>query len=189
MSEATITTDELRRRLVRAGQLAPDDPESPRGTDVSPTPDAIISVAWHLDPTLRPEYRHRYFVCRLKSDDNPVPALEGDPAFALPAPFRQAAGETPTGDSFLGGPVRWLLRRLARFDSVLLWPAGEDPVSGAAFLRAGLLEAYTSESGCLRTHRAWRTSGPSSSTRGASPTPGCSGRPRSASRSRSSTST
>lgn len=141
MPGPTITTDELRSRLLRAGQLAPeDDAEGSRGTDVWPTPETIVTVGWSLDPTLRPEYRRRYFVCRLTSGDDPSPALEDDPAFAPPGPFREAAAAGPAGDAFLAGPVRWLLRRIARFDALLFWPASLE--EGPAFLQPGLLEEF-----------------------------------------------
>ena len=138
MAELTITTAELRHRLIRAGHFAPD--ETAGGTDVWPSPETIVTVGTGCDATLLPAYRHRYFACYLKSEANPVPALQDEPAFALPAPLQEAAKESPAEDPFLGGPFRWLLRRIARFHSLLLWPAWPESDSGGAFAQDGLLD-------------------------------------------------
>jgi hypothetical protein len=140
MNGATITVDDLRNRLVRAGHRVPEEEGTPRGTDVCPGPETYVTVGMNLDPTLKPAYRQRYFACYLLSEDDPVPVLRDEPAFALPELLREAAAGSPADDRFLGGPVRWLLRRLVRFDSVLLWPACRWPSPGGAFARAGLLE-------------------------------------------------
>jgi hypothetical protein len=139
MAEATMTTDELRHRITQAGHFACDDEETACGTDVCPTPETIVTVGMNLDPTLMPAYRQRYYACCLKSEEDPVPALQEEPSFALPALFREAA-ESPAKDPFLGGPCRWLLRRIARFDSALLWPACPESDSGGAFAQACLLD-------------------------------------------------
>jgi hypothetical protein len=138
MAEAAVTADTLRSRLVRAGQPAPDNEDTPCATDVWPTPEAIVTVAMNLDPTLMPAYRRRYFACCLKSEVEPVPALRDEPAFALPEVARMIATEDQAEDRFLGGPFRWFLRRIMRFDSVLLWPACREPDSGGAFPQADL---------------------------------------------------
>jgi hypothetical protein len=149
MAEGTITTDELGHRLVRAGHFACEDGETACGTDVCPTPDTIVTVGMNLDPTLRPACRHRYYACYLKSEDEPVPALRDDPSFTLPVPFLAASLESSADDCFLGGPCRWLLQRIARFDSVLLWPACRGSDTAEAFAQSGLLEEVPSLRGKL----------------------------------------
>jgi hypothetical protein len=72
----------------------------------------------NLDPTLRPADRQRHFVCLLKSEQDPSPALRDEPAFALPEAYR-ALEPVPSHHPFLGGPFRWLLRRLIRSDPPL----------------------------------------------------------------------
>ena len=140
MAEATITADELRGRLVRAGHPAPDDEETHCATDVWPTPEAIVTVAMNLDPTLMPAYRQRYFACYLKSAEEPVPAIRDAPAFALPELSREVATESPAEDCFLHGPFRWFLRRIQCFNSVLFWPECREPNTDGAFAQADLLE-------------------------------------------------
>jgi hypothetical protein len=140
MAMTLITANELHNRLVRAGHHSPPDEARICATDVWPPPETILTVAADLDPTLKPAGRQHYFACYLKSEEDPVPVLQEEPAFALPELFREVAKESPAGDCFLDGPFRWLLRRIARFDSVLLWPACREPGSGGAFTQAGLFE-------------------------------------------------
>ena len=140
MCEATMTVDELRGRLVRGGHLAFDDESATNTTDVWPTPAIIVTVAMDLDPTLKSAYRNSYFACYLKSKEDPVSAIQDDPAFALPEVARKTAAERPRDDRFLGGPFRWLLQRITRFESVLFWPACPESGQNRAFILTDLLE-------------------------------------------------
>ena len=126
MAEVTITANELRNRLVLAGHAVLDGQEAICPIVVAPTPEAIVTVGMNLDPTLMPAYRCRYFACYLKSEEDPVPALRDDPSFALLEVARRVSMAYPGDDCFLGGPFRWLLRRIVRFDSVLLWPGNRE---------------------------------------------------------------
>jgi hypothetical protein len=133
----TLAVRELRDRLIGAGHEVPNGTDETAGAaDVWPNPHTIVTVGLHLDPTLKPEYRKRYFACLLESQDNPVPVLQYDTAFALPEPFRSAAQQPPPAGRFMGGPFRWLLHRLLRFRQVLLWPA----TGSQGFGRLGLPE-------------------------------------------------
>jgi hypothetical protein len=149
MAEYSITADELRHRLAQAGHLACEVGETGCGTDVWPTPETIVTVSMNLDPTLMLAYRQRYYACFLKSEEDPVPALRDDPFFDPPAPFRAAALDGPADDRFLGGPCRWLLRRIARLESVLIWPACQGSDTAGAFAQVGLLEEVPSLRGKL----------------------------------------
>lgn len=141
MIGAVITTEDLRSRLLQAGQPVPgDDQEDGAPTDVWPTTETIVTVAVNLDPTLKPAYRERYFACYVDSEDNPSPLLRDDPAFALPRTLREAAAGSPSELRFLEGPFRWLARRMTRFSSVLLWPARSEPAVGGPFMQTRLLE-------------------------------------------------
>jgi hypothetical protein len=92
-------------------------------TNLWPPPDSIVTVGLNLDPFFKKEYRQRYFACLLESPSNKVPVLQYEPIFALPKPFRGLVSTARYPDNFVGGPFRWLLRRLLRFRRVLLWPA------------------------------------------------------------------
>jgi hypothetical protein len=87
-----------------------------------------------------PASRTRYFACLLKSAEEPIPALRDEPAFALPERFRSNGTEGPGDDAFLDGPFRWLVRRITRYGTILLWPASDEPGTGGAFAQAGLIE-------------------------------------------------
>jgi hypothetical protein len=132
----TIATDELLRRLIKARHHLPGEDPSAYLTDVWSTPDKIVTVALHLDPTLKEEYRQRYFACLLESPRHPVPIIQYEPTFSLREVFRQLAGERPMLGAFLDGPFRWLLHRLRAYDEILLWPAGRGQCSGGAFEKA-----------------------------------------------------
>ncbi|MEW4569389.1 hypothetical protein AB1L88_16110 [Tautonia sp. JC769] len=141
MIGAVIATDDLRNRLLRAGQpVSGDDQEDGASTEVWPTAETIVTIAVNLDPTLKPAYRERYFACYVDSEDNSSPLLRDDPAFALPRTLREAAAGSPAALPFLEGPFRWLARRMIRFSSVLLWPASAEPAPGWPFSQARLLE-------------------------------------------------
>jgi hypothetical protein len=131
----TLVVRELRDRLIGAGHEVPNGTAEAAGeTDVWPSPHTIVTVGLHLDPTLKPEYRQRYFACLLESQDNPVPVLQYDTAFAIPEPFHSAAQQSPTAGRFMGGPFQWLLHRLLRFRQVILWPATGSPRFGRLVL-------------------------------------------------------
>lgn len=149
MAEAVITAHELCHRLLRSGHFASGSEETTYSTDVCPSPETIVTVSMNLDPTLMPAYRERDSACKLKSREEPVPELQEDPSFALPAPLRELAIGGPSGDCFLGGPFRWLLRRIVRIELLLLWPAHRDPVSVGAIGEAGLLEVVPRLRGLL----------------------------------------
>jgi hypothetical protein len=121
---ATLTAADLHERLSRAGHFC--------ATGLWPTPETIVTVAMNLDPTHGPSSRRRYFACLSRSEEDPNPALRDEPAFALPVLFRELE-PVPSEDPFLGGPFRWLLRRLIRFDRILLWPACRDQESSGGF--------------------------------------------------------
>jgi hypothetical protein len=111
-----LVVRELRDRLISADHLL-------AALNVLPCPNTHVTVGLNLDPTLKPEYRERYFACLLESQDNPVPIVQYDAAFALSEPFRDAAEQSLPASDFMDGPFRWLLHRLLRFRSMLLWPA------------------------------------------------------------------
>src|SRR5947209_203719 len=100
---ATITATDLHERLARAGQFAAGGAEPACATDVWPAAETNVTVAMNVDPTLRPGYRQRSFACLLRSEEDPIPALRDEPAFALPEPFRELE-PVPTNDRFLSGP-------------------------------------------------------------------------------------
>jgi hypothetical protein len=149
MSKTPITAIELHERLVRSGQIVPGDESAGRSTDVWPTPETIVTVAMNLDPTLMPSRRTRYFACLLNSAEEPIPALRDEPAFALPERFRGDGTEGPGDDAFLDGPFRWLVRRITRYGTILLWPGSDEPGTGGAFAQAGLLEEVLCLQGIL----------------------------------------
>lgn len=128
----TISFGELRQRLRDARQPIQDDDEDPNSTYVWPTPETIVTFGENIDETLATKYRQRYFVDYLKSREHPVSVLRSEPAFALPEPIRREleTNGNPDLHLFLDGAGRWFCRRLARFDSVLLWPGYRDPRSG-----------------------------------------------------------
>jgi hypothetical protein len=118
-----ITIEDLHARLTRVGQnFHSVGNASPVRTAVWPTPETIVSVGLYPDPTLKPEYRDRYFACWLESEENPVPILQFEGTFDLPELFLAAAREFPAQEDFLDGPFRWLLHRLRKFSQVLFWP-------------------------------------------------------------------
>jgi hypothetical protein len=124
MNKTFFPRTALRELLVRHGHVLGGDGEG--STDVSPAPEAIVTVAMDLDPTLDPAYRERYFATLLDRDDC-KPLLRDHPDFALPEPFVAAVAKEPIGGrhmrgNFLLGPFRWLIRRLVRFPRLLLWP-------------------------------------------------------------------
>ena len=136
----TLTVRELRDWLISAGHEVPKGTDEMAAvTDVKPRPHTIVTVGLYLDPMLKPEYRERYFTCLLEAQDNPVPVLQHDAAFALPEPFRSAAEHLHPAGDFMDGPFRWLLHRLLRFRQVLFWPAsrGNESVR-REFIRLGL---------------------------------------------------
>src|SRR5438093_5197688 len=90
--------------------------------DVSPPPETYLSIGLDADATLKPAYRDHYFACLRDADDEPL--LFHAPAFAQREPFVAAAQRDPGNNSFVMGPVRWLLARVQRFERVLLWPEG-----------------------------------------------------------------
>jgi hypothetical protein len=101
--------------------------------NVSPPPEEYVTVALEPDSTLKPEYRDCYFACVLSDDD--VPVICDDPEFALPEPFATVAEQNPINNYFMMGPFRWLLRRIAPFSRILLWP--RDGFHGDTTQRAG----------------------------------------------------
>ena len=140
MGIALVTTIELHERLVRSGQIVQDAGATERTTDVWPTPETIVTVAANLDPMLMSAYRLRYLTCLLKSPDELVPALQDEPAFALPVRFRRAAAESSGDDAFRDGPFRWFLRRINRHQTILIWPGSCKPGPGGAFAQPAVLE-------------------------------------------------
>lgn len=127
-----LSASDLKDRLSGAGHAFPKRTDGITGaTDVWPEPHLIVTVGLYLDPTLKPEYRERYFVCLLESQDNPAPVLQYDPAFALAESFCAVVEQSPPRSGFMDGPFRWLLQRLQRFRQLLLWPAnrGNESVS------------------------------------------------------------
>ena len=136
---ATIPTTELHNRLAQAGHFSHQGEEPAGASALYPAPETIVTVAMDLDPTLMPASRQRYFACLLWSEEDPIPALRDEPAFALPEPFRDLE-PIPTDDGLLGGPFRWLVRRLFRFDRILLWPACQYPGSDRPFADTEVLD-------------------------------------------------
>jgi hypothetical protein len=127
MKGTFLTRAGLRKLLVQNGQIPPENSE--RGTEVCPTPEAIITVALNLDPFHDPACRERYFVTLLDPEDD-KPLLRSRPAFVLPEPFATALDREPIGGrqmrgNFLLGPFRWLVRRLVRFPRLLVWPENQ----------------------------------------------------------------
>jgi hypothetical protein len=135
-----ISSDELLRRLIRARHHITGDPEA-CSTDAGPTPETIVTVGLNLDPTLKPEYRQRYFACLLESEKNPVPVIQYEPLFALAERFRRAAEEHPAVGEFVDGPFRWVLHRLEGRREVLLWPRSRKGCPGGTFENALKSEA------------------------------------------------
>ena len=87
---------------------------------VSPPPEEYVTVALEPDATLKPKHRQCYFVCVRNDDGEPV--IYDDAEFALREPFATVAERHPTNNYFMMGPIRWLLRRIERFERILLWP-------------------------------------------------------------------
>lgn len=125
-----LSRDELRRRLIRAGQsVAVEGPPLGGGVRVEMTPERIVTVALYRDYTLKPAFRERYFVTYVDEDDQPT--LGMTPRFAWPDAFAEIIGDENRSDGgFLDGPFRWLVARLAASPRVLVWPASRDDPSG-----------------------------------------------------------
>src|SRR4051794_12464388 len=121
MSHRILTPDEIHGLLARNGHsIRNERSEKDFGTEVGPPSDVIVTVGLNLDPTLKPAYRERYFACLVDEDHRPV--LGDEPGFDLAEPFATLSRQAPPAGGFMEGPFRWLLRRLARFPRVLLWP-------------------------------------------------------------------
>ncbi len=122
MTARFLSPADLHARLIAAGHRLDEGERANCSTGVLPVPEAIITVASNLDPTLMPAYRGGYFACLMRSETDRTPVLRDDPAFALPGPFLRIDGERAHRSVFLDGPFRWLLPRLISFGEILLWP-------------------------------------------------------------------
>jgi hypothetical protein len=117
-----LSPADLHTRLIAAGHRLDEGKRADCSTVVRPTPEAIITIASNLDPTLMPAYRGGYFVCLMRSETDRTPVLRDDPAFALPEAFLRIDGERAYRSVFLDGPFRWLLPRLISSGEILVWP-------------------------------------------------------------------
>ncbi len=126
MTGSTISRVELDRRIALAGHRAWEGQPELTAGHVNPPRDAYITVGANLDSTLKNEFREYYFCCLLISRENPVPGVRDDPRFALAGHFPAIEADQPSIGEFAQGPFRWLLRRLLRFDGLLVWPESRD---------------------------------------------------------------
>jgi hypothetical protein len=111
-----LTPEVWKGRLKARGHLVPAED----GLAVWPSPDTVVTVALEADPTLRTEYRGRYFLC----EPEPEHILN---VVGCPEPHRGRWTELLLRQpyDFLAGPGSWLLARLARFRRVVTWTAKE----------------------------------------------------------------
>jgi hypothetical protein len=153
----TLTAVEIHECLIRRGHSIWDgDSGGIPGTEVSPPRDVCATVALNLDPTLKPGYRERYFACLVDCDLRPV--LGDDPDFDPGEPLATIAREDPPTGGFVAGPFRWLLRRLRRFPTVVLWPGmGARGDEAGTFVDPALLDE-------MPRLRSWLRAAPPAST-------------------------
>jgi hypothetical protein len=125
MSNRSVSMLELNGLLLRSGHsLWTGDVEDPTSVEVWPRSDLIVTVACGLDECQLAEGRDRYFATLV--DDDRFPILRHHPDFALPESFGEAAAlPRRSYGAFMGGPFRWLVRRLIRFPHLLLWPENQ----------------------------------------------------------------
>jgi hypothetical protein len=115
-----MNLDSWKAILLARGHRLSEESDYWPGLCVSPDPDTYITVALEQDPTLKRQYRQRYFVC--EPEPERVFRVTGCPepfgAMWLEMLSRQPPCEM---QEFLAGPGSWTLSRLVRFQRLVVW--------------------------------------------------------------------
>jgi hypothetical protein len=116
-----LTLDTWHGRLqARGHRVSEPNAEPETGFSLWSDADTIVTVAVEPDGALKPPYRQRFFRCEPEPEQ--IFRVMGGPGLYCSRWLKQVARQPASyWQDFMAGPGSWLLCRLARFETTVVW--------------------------------------------------------------------